>query len=279
MEYRYSFAGIDFVVDLSVEREYADTALTPFRVSEVRDPHRFLFELVEELPSPQGPCISAAPGMLIYEDNTRYLGAVQQDWHDAHIRVTHRGKVHQVQLRERTYPRVIASKTVLNCLAAEHLLAENRGFVFHCAFISSQGKAVLFTAPSGTGKSTQAELWQQHRGTETVNGDRAAVRITDDGPIACGIPFAGSSGICKNQMLPLAAVVYLKQAPETTIRCLRGAEAFRRVWEGISVNVWDRADVDSVSESVQQLLMTVPVYELACTPDESAILALEGVLE
>ena len=140
------------------------------------------------------------------------------------------------------------------------------------------GKAILFTAPSETGKSTQADLWHRLRGAAIHNGDRSAVRWQDGRAYACGVPFAGSSQICENVTLPLAAIVYLRQAPETTIRRLRGAESFRCLWEGCSVNTWDRADVDRISETVLQVLTAVPVFELACTPDESAILALEGVL-
>jgi hypothetical protein len=96
--------------------------------------------------------------------------------------------------------------------------------------------------------------------------------------LACGVPFSGSSLFCKNVTLPLAAIVYLQQAPKTTVCRLRGAEAFRRLWEGCGINNWDRADVDQVSKTLVQVLTKVPVFSLACTPDESAILALEGVL-
>lgn len=278
MEWLYSFAGIDFSVELPDDRIYSDTALAPFRVDAATQPHRFCFELVDGLTPPAGECIAVAPGLRVYPGGLRYIGPVEQGWEPAYIRVEHQEKMHRVQLLASEFPNAIASKTVLNCLAAEHLLAENGGFVFHCAFIDRDGGAIAFTAPSGTGKSTQASLWQRYRGAETVNGDRGAIRMTAAGPFACGIPFAGSSGICKNKTLPLRAIVYLKQAPETTIRRLRGAEAFRRIWEGCCINIWDRADVTAVSDTVQLLLQTVPVFELACTPDESAVLALEGAM-
>ena len=93
-----------------------------------------------------------------------------------------------------------------------------------------------------------------------------------------GIPFSGSSQICENCSLPLKAIVYLSQAPETTICPLTGVRAFARIWEGVSVNIWDKEDVEQVSATVQQVLERVPVYHLACTPDESAVSALEQML-
>lgn len=94
-----------------------------------------------------------------------------------------------------------------------------------------------------------------------------------------GIPFSGSSGVGKNEQMPLAAVVYLSQAPRTTIAPLTGFRAFRKLWEGCSVNLWDRADVDTCAENVTRVLERVPMYHLACTPDESAVRALEQRLE
>lgn len=134
---------------------------------------------------------------------------------------------------------------------------------------------MLFTAPSGTGKSTQAQLWCDHRGAELINGDRIAV---GNGMIY-GIPFCGSSTVAKNVTLPLAAVVYLSQAPTNTITRLRGVAAFRKLWEGCSVNVWDEEDMDRCSRAVMDTVAAVPVLHLACTPDERAVALLEQALK
>ena len=64
-----------------------------------------------------------------------------------------------------------------------------------------------------------------------------------------------------------------------SIMQLKGFDAFRKVWEGISVNIWDSADVSVCSQTVLDALEVVPVYHLACTPDEEAVKALEQVLE
>lgn len=282
MERYYEFAGVGIAIRVPDAIMFDDErSLAPFRVDNCEDPHRFTFEIVENLPVPSGVRIAQEPAFAVYQDGdwtVRYIGAVQSSWESAYIRVAHSGKEHRVHLKASSYPDRIGPKTVLNCMAAEHLVAENRGFILHSSFIGAGERGIVFTAPSGTGKSTQADLWQQHRGARILNGDRSALRVTDAGVRVCGIPFSGSSTYCENVTLPLTAVVYLKQAPQTTIRRLRGAEAFRRVWEGVSVNAWDRKDVLAVSAAVEQLLQQVPVFELACTPDESAVLALEGAL-
>lgn len=279
----YNFSGVEIAVEMPEGMDFEqDRALAPFRVEQVDSPHRFCFHLQETLDPPRGRCIAAEGAFLVFADGdttARYIGSVQNGWENAYICVEHRGKEHCVRLKAAAFPAGIGSKTVLNSLAAEHLVAQNGGFVFHSSFVEYMGKGILFTAPSGTGKSTQADLWQKHRDAEVINGDRSVIRITDAGIVACGIPFAGSSNICKNKTLPLAAVVYLQQAPENRIRRLSGAEAFCRIWEGCSVNTWDKADVAAVSETVQQVIGAVPIFELACTPNEEAVKTLEEVLK
>ena len=283
MEKYYCFAGVEIAVSIPDNLAYSeDRNLAGFAVEALEDPHRFRFDVVARLSPPVGSCIAREPAFWVYGDGQktlRYIGSVGKGWENAYARVENRGKEHDVQLTASQYTERIGGKTVMNCLMAEHLLAQKNGVILHSSYIDQAGEGILFTAPSGTGKSTQAELWRAYRNAEVINGDRSALRVTQEGVFACGVPFAGSSQICKNRELPLKAIVYLKQSPETSIRRLRGAEAFRRVWEGCSVNVWDKDDVARVSRTVEQVVVSVPVYELVCTPDESAVNALEGALQ
>ncbi len=272
----YRFAGLEFLVEIPEKRMYhAEHRLTDFTVDAVSNPHRMIFEMVEQLP-PEGALIVKQPAFSVHKiqgGHARYLGAGKP-----YICAEHRGKEHRILLCRSKYTETVGTKTVLECMEAEHLIARNDGFVFHCSYIDHGGKAILFTAPSGTGKSTQAELWNRYRGAEIINGDRAAVRLVDGKLIAEGIPFAGSSEYCKNRSLPIAAIVYLGQAPTTTIRKMRGYEAFSKIWEGVSVNTWDKEDVERVSKVVQCAAAELPVFHMPCTPDESAVMVLEEAL-
>lgn len=282
MEKHYRFAGVELTVSIPEKWMYQeDRQLAPFRVSDVREAHVFRFEAVDALLPPQGEEQVCLPAFRMYregERTVRYFGSVQEDWQNGYIRAEHRDKQHFVQVKMHDLAGTIGTKMILTALSAEHLIASVGGFVFHCSYIAWNGKAILFTAPSGAGKSTQAELWRAHRGARIINGDRAAVRLAGETLLAEGIPFAGSSQYCENSSLPVAAIVYLSQAPETTIRRLRGVGAFARIWEGISVNTWDNEDMERVSRMAQRAAGEIPVYHLACTPDETAVLALEQEL-
>lgn len=282
MEKYYRFAGLDVTVDIPEGQMYEEERqLAAFRAEKGKDPHVFRFEAVERLSAPAGGLAANLPGLRVYregERDTRYIGTVAEGWENAYCRTAYGEKEHLVQVRLIPPLRRIGVKTVLNAMGVEHLVAMNGGFVFHCSYIDIGGKAILFTAPSGTGKSTQADLWQKYRKAEIVNGDRAAVRVKDGTVVAEGIPFSGSSSYCLSRTLPITAIVYLSQAPQTTIRKLRGMEAFSRIWEGVSVNTWSKADVEGVSDAVQKTASEIPVYHLACTPDESAVAAVEDAI-
>ena len=71
--------------------------------------------------------------------------------------------------------------------------------IIHCSFIEHNGKAILFVGDKQVGKSTQAALWNKYENTDTINGDRAAISYDNGIFYANGIPFCGTSKICKNK--------------------------------------------------------------------------------
>lgn len=170
------------------------------------------------------------------------------------------------------------SKYLWSGAALHALLLHQRGLIFHASYIAHQGGGLLFTAPSGTGKSTQAELWRAHRGAEIINGDKAGVTLRE-APMAHGVPFSGTSGICKNRSLPLRAVAVLSQAAENAVTRLSPSQAVAALCANAFV---DRAVPEEWSMALNLLLdlaAAVPVYGLACTPDLRAVEALERAMK
>ena len=239
------------------------------------------YRFCDQLPEPEGELVYRDPGMQVYalgEVRQRYGGPVEQGLAHARHCIRREGNRSLVFLRRSSPGERLSAYRVLQTLELEHRVAERSGVVLHASWIAREGRGILFTAPSGTGKSTQAELWCRLRGGELLNGDRASV-FAEPEPVVRGIPYCGSSGVCRNGELPLEAIVYLTQARENRIRRLRGLEAFRRVWEGCSVNAWSREDLNLCAGAVTRLLERVPVYQLDCTPDENAVRTLEEALE
>lgn len=162
-------------------------------------------------------------------------------------------------------------------LCLPQLLLPFRTLIFHASYIGHDGRAILFTAPSQTGKSTQAELWRVHRGAQVINGDKAGVRLAGP-PMAHGVPFSGTSGICHNISLPLEAVVVLSQAPVNTVRRLSPSEAVAALCGNVFVDHYIPEEWQLALSLLLDLVAAVPVYALACTPDVRAVEALEQAM-
>ncbi len=158
------------------------------------------------------------------------------------------------------------------------LLLPKKAVLMHASFIDIGGSAVLFTAPCGTGKSTQAELWRVHRKAEVINGDKAGVYLKDSKVFAGGLPFCGTSGICHNKNLPLKAIVLLSQGKENVAKHLKGFEALQGVINNIYLDLLAPCENQMCIDFVIELLEKVNVFSLQCTPDERAVEALEEVL-
>ncbi len=176
-----------------------------------------------------------------------------------------------------SFPIMMDSRYMWSSISLAQLLLPFNAFFIHSSFISVNGKAILFSAPCGTGKSTQAALWEKYRDAEVINGDKAGV-LVEDGVYACGVPFCGTSGICKNKTFPLGAIVLLSQAPENTVRRLTGIEAIQGVLQNIYLDLIAPNEQAAVIDLLIELLKTVPVYSFGCTADKNAVIALENEL-
>lgn len=236
----------------------------------------------ERMPSPEGAEVYASGALRVYRrenSQMRFYGEVQDDPSRGYACAKWQARQIDAVFRQSKLRQGITSKLLLTALDLPHILAAHNAFLLHASFIEHEGGAILFTAPSETGKSTQAQLWCEHAGAELINGDRAAVRIAEGTVMACGTPYSGSSPVRRNAKLPLRAIVVLGQAPENKIARLRGVRAFRAVLEGCTVNVWDRSDVELVTRTVTEVITRVPVYHLACTPDVRAVELLKQTME
>ncbi len=172
-----------------------------------------------------------------------------------------------------------SQEVLLSCVMLEDIFLRNGCALLHASFILYEGQAILFTAPCGTGKSTQAALWHKYRGAEIINGDKTLLFSEGNRLIASGLPLAGTSGICENLSAPVRAIVVLSQAAENRIAHLRGANAVKALLAQIYLQRWLPESVSLAADAAERIAGAVPVYSFACVPDESAVCALENTLK
>ena len=163
-------------------------------------------------------------------------------------------------------------------LGFEAILAHRGRLCLHASCVDTPLGGLLFSGPSGIGKSTQAALWQTHREAKLLNGDRPILSCEDGKWFAWGSPYAGSSKCHINERCSVSAIVMLQQAEACSLQRLSLPEAFRAVWSGLTLHSWDKAVVEKASALAIELIHTVPVYRFACTPDGHAVDFLEREL-
>lgn len=160
---------------------------------------------------------------------------------------------------------------LMNYLAFEDVLINHQGFLLHSSFISWQNNGILFTAPSGTGKSTQADLWKKYEDADIYNGDRTIIRKIDGKYYGFGSPYAGSSGIYRNESAPIKAIVVIEQGPDNVIRRLHGREAFLPLFRETLMNTWNKEYMEKMTDLLMDVACQIPVYHLSCRPDQGAV--------
>lgn len=185
----------------------------------------------------------------------------------------------QCLVREADWAFATKEKYLWPGMMLQYILIHHGGFICHASYIEWKEEGILFVGASGVGKSTQARLWENCRKAHVINGDKAGIRLGQDGKVSVhGVPFSGTSGICKNVSLPLKAIVVLSQAEENKVVRMSGGKAIAAIYPNVFVDRAVPEDSRQALEVLLEVLSRVPVYALACTPDDRAVETLENVL-
>lgn len=167
---------------------------------------------------------------------------------------------------------------VLRMLPMRAILLHFHTLFLHAAQVSMGGTGILFAAPSGTGKTTQAKLWQKYRGAQIVCSDRTLARKTNGVWKTYGYPLDGSEPVRSGAVNRLGCIVLLRQDAVCRIERLRPAKAVGLLMQQAVMDCWDGDAKSQVMELFLQLLADVPAYLLSATPDEDAVFTLEKQL-
>lgn len=157
-------------------------------------------------------------------------------------------------------------------------LLKHNGLFLHASAIAYQGKAYLFSANSGTGKSTHTGLWQKRLGNQVCifNDDKPSLRFIDGVWYAYGSPWCGKDHININVKVPLAGICFLKQGTENAIRRLNCQEAVKGIFSQTIHRFRKEKNMDLLLANIDSIVRTIPVFELVNRPDlEAATISFE----
>jgi hypothetical protein len=153
--------------------------------------------------------------------------------------------------------------------------------MLHASAVELDGRAYLFSGPSGMGKSTHTRLWQQEFPRARVfNDDKPALRLLDDVWYAYGTPWCGKDGININMKVPLGGICFLKQSTENSIRRLDKKEAIQKILSQTAAKISNVAKMEKLLETVGRLVKEIPIYELSNKPEpEAALMSYHAMRE
>ena len=143
--------------------------------------------------------------------------------------------------------------------------------LLHGSTICVDGHAYLFTARSGTGKSTHTRLWRETFGSRAVmvNDDKPFLKFTPEGVFACGSPWSGKHGLDSNITVPLQGICLLQRGAENRIRPASAEEVLPMLYKQANQPL-DKDKLPRLASLVEQLCQTVPLWQMECTKDPAA---------
>lgn len=155
--------------------------------------------------------------------------------------------------------------------AFNRLLPSFGGMMVHSSAVVTGGRAYLFTAPSGTGKSTHTALWLQLLGERAfiLNDDKPVLRIFPESVRVYGTPWSGKTDQNRNTSALLGGICILKRGAENCIRRATVAEALPVLLEQTQRSLFP-IRTESLLRVLDRLLTVAPVYVLECLPDLAA---------
>ena len=151
--------------------------------------------------------------------------------------------------------------------------------LFHGSVVAVDGIGYLFTAKSGTGKSTHTRLWREYFGERAVmvNDDKPLLKITDSGVTAYGTPYNGKHRLGTNISAPLKAICILTRSAENHIEPITREQAYTMLLQQV-YRPADMLKMAKTLELVDRLADSVKLYRFGCNMDISAAkIAYEGM--
>ena len=171
-------------------------------------------------------------------------------------------------LKRRKFSDMFLERSVIQRRVAEALV-QREVLLMHGSTVAVDGRAYLFTAPCGTGKSTHTRLWREVFGDRAVmvNDDKPFLKLTGDAVLACGSPWTGKHGIGTNVCVPLGGICILSRGRENLIR---PAEQDKTL-EFLRSQCFP-------PQGLEKLLDRVRLWEMECTRDlGAAVTAFEAM--
>lgn len=157
-------------------------------------------------------------------------------------------------------------------------LLDYNGFLLHSSAVAYKDNAYLFSAPSGTGKSTHVSIWLKvFEGCECINDDKPALRFIDGVFYACGTPFSGKTDTSCNKCVPLKGICVLSRNEHNSIEPMPASMGVYHILNQ-TIRPKQQSSMNSLLNLIDLLSKNVSIYSLKCNmQDEAAYVSYKGM--
>ena len=162
------------------------------------------------------------------------------------------------------------TKNALELCAIQRRIASTLSYqsilLFHGSAVCVDGQTYIFTAPSGTGKSTHSRLWREmltDHDVVMVNDDKPFLKVEDGLVTAYGSPWRGKEGLGCKMSAPVKAICSISRGTENVIREATPEEMYSIFYEQ-SFRPLDKVGTENHLHTLDVLTRSVRLYKLSC---------------
>ena len=152
-------------------------------------------------------------------------------------------------------------------------LIVHNGVMLHSSAVVVNGYAYLFSADSGTGKSTHTNLWLEHFGEDAyiINDDKPAIRYVDGEWFVYGTPWTGKTDTNRNTKVRLGAIVFLERSEDNWIEEEDTKDAVSKFFMQTIRKLNVEKNMDTELKTIEKLLREIPIYKMGCNISDEAV--------
>ena len=150
-------------------------------------------------------------------------------------------------------------------------LISNNGILLHASCVVYRGYAYLFSAPSGTGKSTHTSLWLKHfKDAKILNDDKPALVFEDDKLYAYGTPFSGKTNLNINEKYPVKAIIFIERSITNEIFRMNNNDAIYNILSQ-TLRPSEKSEMVNLLSMIDKIISSTRIYKLKCNITEEAV--------
>lgn len=158
----------------------------------------------------------------------------------------------------------------LGQLFYRHILKYN-GILLHSSCVVKDNQAYLFSAPSGTGKSTHTNLWlKEFKDAYILNDDKPAIIFKDNTLYAAGTPFSGKHDISKNLLVPIKGICFIERSLNNWIKEISNKQAIFEILNQTERIPYEN-DMTLILSHIENIVKNTKIYKMGCNISSDAV--------